>query len=446
MRKLGWIAFVGIALLVSVRVVTWAQTQHSEASRVERELAPSPRPTLPPPASAGGAVINSAESVAIDSQGRRLPGVRIYGHDGTVPYRLQLLGKTDSRGEARLAAGPGQVAISPDGRLAFWELDDDNRNVFRFGPTGSVRLHFTDGRGRPWAHQRVSIDQETWIEPIDTFGKRVQDREDAAAVDALLSGRTNARGDIVFRKMPLHQGFAVTVHPKGELPMKFLGAVRPGQKVRLQVADRWQVTGKVLHGPTGSPMPGVRVELVETNDGAFPNPLRRQATTDSQGRYQFSGLRNCAYSVRLADPVKPHLFGWVYSRTADGKWRTRGGIGPNGPGVDSFYFNMHTRLRPKGPVTACDFQWFQTGTIHVKLAHWSGKPKVQTGLFFKRASGEEWYGEIGDDGSSTVLVPPGDYTVNYGWFGDSGREEIRLGRYRVREGETTVVKAAKPKG
>lgn len=443
MRKLGWIAFASVALIVTVRVISWAQNQNAAQQRTEREAAPSPHPVSAAAGQKETITPATTEVVARTPSGRPVAGVKIFGGDGAAHGNHPWLAKTDRRGHATLEGEDGEIAVAPDGRIAFGDVIDSGRRDFVFGPADSVRLRFTDGRGRPWAHQRVTIDLSMWNVPIKPYGKRTPYVESSPAVEKFFSRRTDARGYATFPKMPRDLRFAVTAHLPGERPMNFEGSVPPGKRVDLKVTRDLQVTGKVVHGPTGKPIPGVKVILVETNDGNYPQLAVRTTTTDGNGRYRFKNLLNCTYSIRL-DSVNPQALGWVYSRTGTGAWTCRGGNGPDPIPVDSFPSNMHTRLYPTGPVTVCDFQWLGTGKLRIEFAPWAPDPKADARIWAKRSSGESWFGQIAADGTATLPVPPGTYSVKGERYWGEETEETSLGSIVAKEGETTLIRRAAP--
>lgn len=440
-KAVGRIAFLASAIGAAAWAF-WGAKGQIAASERAAQIVQTPQPPSKAPAEFGVPPGPMVLRVAT-AKGRPLSGVKIFQWRAGEPSDKAFLGVTDGAGRVELdSADPHYlrlIALRPNGQIEMHYEGDR----LKFGPSRAVRLRVTDGRGRPWARHRITLFPTDYAgEKLQPFGFVKPAPFLAPALASRLTRTTDSGGNVTFPGLPVDQPFTVIAHVEGR-PLEMEGCVLPGRQLDMVVRQDGEVTGRVTRRETGAPLAGVKVALVQTNDGVFPTPVVRDAITDAKGWYRFEGLLNCGYSIRLKDPAKAAGGPcWIEAKPDDHLWFYRGydGTPPANWSYDGLSMS-HTRLWSRRRVTRCDFRWTPSAFLTVKTDPWDfpwGAVKLING------EGKIFGEELGKDGEKTIPAPAGDYTLRLSARVRKGEyRDATLGKVTLRPGEAKRVQFGK---
>ncbi|MGV3614142.1 MAG: hypothetical protein ACO1SV_02300 [Fimbriimonas sp.] len=378
---------------------------------------------------------------AVTSAGRPIAGVKVYARG--------LAGTTDTKGKTNPIRFediegfvPDAIAVAPDGRLAVgWE---SRRLVF--GPTADLTLRVVDGHGRPAAGREITIFPTQNTPPLETTGFISPGRSFPPALESRFTRTTDAKGRVVFPKLPRRVAFRITTDVGFDDPMHLGGAIKPGPATaRVVLADELELAGTVTRGDTGQPLAGVKVNLWDTGHGhmsGYPGTILETVVTDAAGRYRFKELPNCAFNISpdgLREIVgSPYA---VTSKVGSGPW-TDTGQRLESYREGTYSWSKSTSVVLERPIGLCDFRAYRAAMVTIRILN-PHKVKIEEDSLWLSSPGRQSSGGGLSNRSDLKVfaLTPGRYSVVYR---DARRRERVLQQIDVKDGETRTLQITVP--
>jgi len=395
-----------------------------------------------------------------------MSGVKVYtGQLQPMGGGWDFVGETNSKG----VTGPGALlrallGIAPNGAVAVSKVIYPTEDLARyrlggklvFGPTGTIRLHLDDNRGRALADREVILFPAETPGPLGSTGYLRPVPDVPAALQSILTRRTNASGDAEYPNLPKGASFAVLAKIAGtEKEIIWRGSVEPGQSPRLTLATDLRVAGHVTSASTGSPVVGAEVLLRDETPDDLGSPVLASTMTDQSGAYRFDNLPNCLFNVRLGDLSKTtEKRGVIQSRVGSGAWSTESYDGPWVPKLfDSEPTDLLGADQHEGatfdvdrPVTVCDFRMFNPAIVTVEFVNPNLVPLWDCSIHVSDPASGSGAGsgeDIGLRQSVPFVVSPGKHTITISRFAEDA--DYTLVKIDVKPGEDKRILCALPK-
>lgn len=211
---------------------------------------------------------------------------------------------TNKDGVAQIAEPELVIAISSDGKIA---VSRDIREI-RLGRTGTVKLHLTSPSGLPLRNRMVDLAPAKEARPVKSIGRLLPNYSKAhppQPLAVLLSKRTNRRGDVEFRNLPLGVPFSILTPIDKAYTIVFDGSVSAVSVHHLIVSHDCVITGRVRDSK-GQPIRGAIVEVGMTPYiiGSLDHGMEvvGRGKTDAKGVYRIDHLPNCRLEVQVTHP------------------------------------------------------------------------------------------------------------------------------------------------
>ena len=204
--------------------------------------------------------------------------------------------------------------------------------------TGVVKLTVNDAPGKPVVNRQIWLVPTESTKNVRPFGVhwRVPDTAPIHTGTTDKAGKVSIRGVqkekpmmVIMRFGPRFDAFVMKdSHRSPDSPsmdvMKFEGAVYAEKPAQILLANDYEIGGRVTDRDSGKPIAGFAVNLCDTMAGhmsGYPLTVIDQVTTGLDGRYTFSNLPNCYYSLEMGR-VGP-LVG-IESKFGNDQWKVDG--------------------------------------------------------------------------------------------------------------------------
>lgn len=256
------------------------------------------------------------------------------------------------------------------------------------GPGTDVKLYVTNAHGKPVINREIWLEQTNSTKKIRPFG--VQWR--APDNNRYMHGVTDATGNVTISKAKWRTPLTVITRfgprfdpyvdlehaddPPGAIRhvsmdvMKLEGAVYAGGSGHVVIADDYKIEGRVTDFETGKPIANVPVYLEDTDFGhmgGYPLTDLDKTTTDGTGRYSFTRLPNCYFTVEIR-PKSPH---GIEASEPGAEWSlvsVDGGPKPrDGTFIQGYYGTYGRQLLLDRPLRQCDFRVSVPTLLTVKV-------------------------------------------------------------------------------
>ncbi len=309
-----------------------------------------------------------------------MAGVRLYRIRFWFERDAAYLGLTNANGTF-LAPSTGAndriLALSDYGQVMAGKAG----KTIIFGPSGTIRIHLSDGHGAPIAKRDVRLFPTKDGGPLVAFVVNRAYPNQPDELNKALGGKTDENGDLRFDNLPRDMPFSVTIDWPPVQPIVLKGAVRTGNPIQLDISTDCSIGGRVFRLATGQPVKGAHVALL----GPGYHNQTWVTVTDAHGFYRFANLPPGNFTPimqdRTAMAVQPNgLLGWIpQAKEPNGTWNAPHSYWP---------FDVS-----KGPVGHADFGLIRAAHIVAQAVDEYGKPKLGVSISLRDdQGGTSWQG------------------------------------------------------